>query len=98
MQTNRKNIRPSSVDDNRTHFIAVRLVAAASSAHPTKKGQKKCAGMYDGTMFRTKSGPPKCSGANIASETAIKIQLKVMSLSESRAPISFRWRTTPAKR
>src|SRR2546425_5828236 len=35
MQTNSKNITPSRVDDRRTNFLTVRLVAAASSAHPT---------------------------------------------------------------
>jgi hypothetical protein len=34
MQTNRKNISPSRVDDKRTNFLTVRLVAAANSAHP----------------------------------------------------------------
>ena len=51
MQTNRKNINPSRVDDKRTNFLTVRLVAAASSAHPTKYAQNKCAGIQDGTTF-----------------------------------------------
>ena len=42
MQTNRKNINPSSVDNKRTNFLTVRLVAAASNAHPTRYGQNKC--------------------------------------------------------
>jgi hypothetical protein len=41
MQTNRNNINPSRVDDKRTNFLTVRLVAAANSAHPTKYAQNK---------------------------------------------------------
>src|SRR5882724_2775886 len=67
MQTNRKNINPSRADDKRTNFLTVRLVAAASSAHPTKYVQNKCAGIQEGTIFWTNSGPRKCSGANTAS-------------------------------
>src|ERR1700680_2515542 len=99
MQTNRKNIKPSRVDDKRTYFLTVRLVAAASSAHPTKYGQNQCAGIQDGTIFRTNSGPRKCSGANTARGTAMKIQPKVMSLPQPRAaPISLRSTKTPATR
>jgi hypothetical protein len=99
MQTNRKNINPSRVDDKRTNFLIVRLVAAASSAHPTKYAQNKCAGIQDGTIFWTNIGPWKCSGANIASGTAMKTQPKVMSLSQPRAAvISFRSIKTPATR
>jgi hypothetical protein len=99
MQTNRKNINPSMVDDKRTNFLVVRLVAAASSAHPTKYAQNKCAGIQDGTKFATCIGPSKCSGANTASGTAMKIQPKVMSLSQPRAAlISFRSIKTPATR
>src|SRR5271166_6912748 len=99
MQTKRKNISPSRVDDNRTDFLTVRLVAAASSAHPTKYAQNKCAGIQDGTIFRTNSGPWKCSGANTASGTAVKTQPKVMSFSQPRAAlISFRSMKTPTDR
>src|ERR1700675_526194 len=99
MQTNRKNINPSRADDKRTNFFTVRLVAAASSAHPTKYGQNTCAGIQDGTIFWINSGPRKCSGANTASGTAMKTQPKVMSLSQPRAAlISFRSIKTPAKR
>src|ERR1700675_5209973 len=51
MQTNRKNINPSSLDDKRTNFLTVRLVAAANSAHPTKYAQNKCPGIQEGTEF-----------------------------------------------
>src|ERR1039458_3605212 len=50
MQTNRKNINPSRVDDKRTNFLTVRLVAAASSAHPTKYGQNQRAGIQTGAI------------------------------------------------
>src|ERR1700722_3072920 len=97
MQTNRKNINPSKVDDKRTNFLAVRLVAAASSAHPTKYAQKERPGIQDGTIFWTNSGPRKCSVANMASGTAINTQPKVMSLSQPRAAVnSFRRIKTPA--
>ena len=72
MQTNRKNINPSSVDDKRTNFLTVRLVAAANSAHPINFGQNQRAGIQDGTTLWINSGPLKCSGANVASETAMK--------------------------
>src|SRR5260370_38603773 len=99
MQTNRKNIDPSRVDDKRTNFLTVRLVAAASSAHTTKYGQNECAGIQDGTIFRTNSGPRKCSGANTASGTAMKTQPKLISLSQPRAAlISFRSIKTPVTR
>ncbi len=49
MQTNKKNINPSKVDDKRTYFLSVRLAAAANSAHPTKHAQNKCHGIHDGT-------------------------------------------------
>ena len=45
MQTNRKNINPRRVDDRCTNFLRVRLVAAASSAHPTKYGQNERTGI-----------------------------------------------------
>ena len=45
MQTKRKNISPSKVDDKRKNFLNVRLVAAASSTHPMKYGQNQRAGM-----------------------------------------------------
>src|SRR5580692_4044902 len=97
MQTNRNNIDPSRVDDKRTNFLTVRLVAAANSAHPTKYAQNKCAGIQDGSIPGTPIGPPKCSGANTASGTAMKTQPKVMSLSQPRAAlISFRSIKTPA--
>ena len=94
-----RNINPSRVDDKRANFL-VRLVAAASSAHPTKYGQNERAGIQDGAIFWINSGPPwKCSGANTASGTAMKTQPKVMSLSQPRAaPISFRSIKTPATR
>ena len=76
MQTKRKNISPSRVDDRRMYFLRVRLVAAASSAHPMKYGQNQRAGMQDGTMCATNSGPRKCSGAKMASGTAMKTQAK----------------------
>jgi hypothetical protein len=69
MQTKRKNINPSRVDDKRTNFLTVRLVAAANSAHPTKYAQNKCAVIQDGTISGTPIGPPKCSGANTGSGT-----------------------------
>jgi hypothetical protein len=72
MQTNRNNINPSGVDDKRTNFLTVRLVAAANSAHPTKYALNKCAGIQDGSISGTPIGPPKCSGANTASGTAMK--------------------------
>src|ERR1039458_2111327 len=56
MQTNRKNINPSRVDDKRTNFLRVRLVAAANSEHPTKYAQKRCAGIQDGTISWTLIG------------------------------------------
>src|SRR6202020_1111501 len=87
MQTNRKNINPSRVDDRRTNFLRVRLVAAAISAHPTKYAQNKCPGIQDGTEFATNSGPRKCSGANTASETAMKTLPRAMSLSQPRAAL-----------
>ena len=98
MQINRKNINPSRVDVKRTNFLTVRLVAAASSAHPTKYGQNQCTGIQDGAIFWIYLGPPwKCSGANTASGTAMKTQPKVMSLSQPRAAlISFRSIKTPA--
>src|SRR5580692_12556515 len=96
MQTNRKNISPSSVDDKRSNFLSVRLVAAASSADPTKYTQNQCAGIHDGSIFRTNSGPWKCLGANTASEAAMKTEPNVMSFSQpGAAPISFRSRKTP---
>src|SRR5580700_7105918 len=99
MQTNRENISASRVDDRRTHFLKVRLVAAASSAHPTKYGQNQRTGIQDGTEFLTNSGPRKCSGANTASGTAKKTQPKVMSFSQPRAAlISFRITKTPTAR
>src|SRR5450432_3443651 len=99
MHTNKKNINPSRVDDKRTNFLAVRLVAAASSAHPTKYAQNRCAGIQDGTEFWTNSGPRKCSGANIASETAMKTQPREMSLSQPLAALSsFRRMKIPAAR
>src|ERR1039458_10468966 len=99
MQTNRKNINPSRVDERRTNFLTVRLVAAASSAHPTKYGQNQCAGIQDGAICWINSGPWKCSGANTASGTAIKTQPRVMSLSQPLAAlISFRCKKTPATR
>ena len=79
MQTNRKNITANRVDDKRTYFLRVRRVAAASSAHPMNFGQNQRAGIQDGTTLWTNSGPLKCSGANAASETAMKIQPKAMS-------------------
>jgi hypothetical protein len=67
-----RNISPSRMDDKRTNFHTVRLLAAASSAHPTKYGQNERAGIQDGAIFWINSGPPwKCSGANIASGTAM---------------------------
>src|SRR5580704_491914 len=99
MQTNRKNISPSRVDDKRSNFLSVRLVAAASSADPTKYTQNQCAGIHEGTIFRTNSGPWKCSGAKTASETAMKTEPNVISFSQPRAaPISFRDRKIPATR
>src|ERR1700688_436311 len=99
MQKNRKNISPSRVDDQRTNFLTVRLVAAASSAQPTKYAQNKCAGIQDGTIFWINLAPRKCSVANTASGTAMKTQPKVMSLSQPRAVlISFRSVKTPATR
>src|SRR5271165_3130093 len=99
MQTKRKNISPSRVDDKRTNFLKVRLVAAASSAHPTRYGQNQRAGIQDGTICWTNSGPRKCSGANTASGAAIKTQPKVMSLSQPRAALSaLRRMKTPATR
>src|SRR5438874_8851090 len=100
MQTNRKNINPSRVDDTRTNVLTVRLVAAASSAHPTTYAQNQRApGIQDGTIFWTNIGPWKCSGANTASGTAMKTGPKVMSLSQPQAAlISFRMIKTPATR
>ena len=99
MQTNRKNINPSRVDDQRRNFLTVRLVAAANRAHPTKYAQNKCAGIQDGTIFCIDLAPRKCSIANTASGTAMKTQPKVMSLSQPRAAlISFRSIKTPATR
>src|SRR6202035_2477776 len=99
MQTNRKKINPSRVDDKCTNFLTVRLVAVASSAHPTKYAQNKCAGIQDGTIFWINLAPPKCSAANTASGTAMKTQPKVLSLSQPRAALlSFRYRKTPATR
>src|ERR1035437_6908083 len=96
-QTDRKNINPSRVDDKRTNFLTVRLVAAASSAHPTKYVQNKCAGIQDGTISWIGLGPQKWSVPNTASGTAIKTDPKVMSLSQPRAAlISFRSIKTPA--
>src|SRR6266567_7419045 len=99
MQTNRKNINPSRVDDKRTSFLTVRLVAAASSAHPTRYFQNQGAGIQDGTIFWMNLGPRKCSGANTASGTAMKTQPKVLGVSQPRAAlISFRSIKTPATR
>jgi hypothetical protein len=89
MQTNRKNINASRVVDKRTDFLTVRLVAAVYSAHPTKYAQNKCAGIQDGIISGTPIGPPKCSGANTASGTAMKTQPKAMSLSQPRAADLF---------
>src|SRR5271167_1267479 len=99
MQTNRKNIDPSMVEDKRTHFRAVRLVAAASNAHPTKSGQNQRAGIQGGTISWTNCGPLKCSGAKQASEAAMKTGAKEMSFSQPRAvPRSLRRIKTPATR
>ena len=99
MQTNRKNINPSRVDDRRTNFLTVRLVAAASSAHPTKYAQNKCAGIQDGTIFWTRIGPRKCSGANTASETAMKTQPKADELvpAASRADLFSKYKNSGDK-
>ena len=86
MQTNRKNINPSKVDERRTNFLTVRLVAAANSAHPTKYAQNKCHGIHDGTISAIPIGPPKCSGANTASETAMKIQPEADELVPAASP------------
>src|SRR5437660_3450045 len=100
MQTNRKNINPSRVDDKRTNFATVRLVAAASSALPTTYGQIQWIGIQDGAISWIYAGPRwKCSGANTASETAMKTEPKVMSLFQPWAAlISFRRIKTPATR
>src|ERR1700683_5352896 len=96
MQTNRKNINPSRVDDKRTYFRAVRLAAAANSAHPTKYAQNKCHGIHDGTISEPRIGAPKCAGANTARERAMKTQPRAISLSQPRAAsISFRTIRTP---
>src|ERR1700745_1417123 len=98
MQTNKKNINPSNVDDKRSYFLTVRLVAAASSAHPIKYGQIQRSGIHDGAICWIYSRPPwKCSGANIGSETAMKIEPSVMRLPQA-ALISLRRKKVPATR